>query len=614
MSGASSLTAFKNLALYSHAFSGRTDAAVLEKDYRQVLLKDTRESENDTVWLRDEITKVLVANELLRQHVQYVPTDGQKRKVLEDARRNREAEEQRTWQQQMVRLQEQEDIRIREMKDFQRAQEEDRKHTAIVRRAVEQEQRLIADTKRRIAALKETPQPRGRFPEENYRVFVNVISGDNLPVVPGEVYVKVSFDVPLAMSVHSKSVPSTSNAVWDESLQEMHMPARAMALVVEVFHQESSHTIGKGSLDLRYPENEVLMVDLLNDSQAPAGRLFLRWFAQSPYPPPQMTTAKQGKAGGSTLDLQVIQGRDLAKTDVIGKSDPYVKMCWANDALPFYTTKVASGGNPVWNDGVTNLPVPNGIEYVSLYVWDKDRLGKDDFMGFHRLQLLPAPDGEFWVPLYPREGNREDLKLMAKTKDDLGELNIKVHFNYVPGHGGPSANAMTGPVPTRCLLTITGVDGLEMLEGNADPYVTVSVGDKEATSAHRISPLWNPTFELFAPEYETAMHFIVYDDVNVGKDSFLGQTDFDIRPESRVNRAYKLPLHPRTVSSNDSRRSSKGFGRISFSTEWVSGPAPKRRGSLGANTSSFSYPKSPGGSAPRASPPATPTFSYPGQR
>lgn len=40
--------------------------------------------------------------------------------------------------------------------------------------------------------------------------------------------------------------------------------------------------------------------------------------------------------------------------------------------------------------------------------------------------------------------------------------------------------AVTGPVPTRCLLTITGVEGLEVLEGNADPYVTVAVGDMEA--------------------------------------------------------------------------------------------------------------------------------------
>lgn len=126
----------------------------------------------------------------------------------------------------------------------------------------------------------------------------------------------------------------------------------------------------------------------------------------------------------------------------------------------------------------------------------------------------------------------------------------------------------------------------------------------EATSAHRISPLWNPTFELFAPEHEMVMHFNVYDDINVGvpamlcgcqyfrslrlgfaflhfdyffnniwfiycsrstqhscnqnhtqaayayllpgKESFLGQTDFDIRAESRVNRSYKLPLKPRT--------------------------------------------------------------------
>lgn len=58
MSGVASLTAFKNLALYSHAFAGKVDAAALDKDYRDVLLKDTRESETDTVWLRDEITKV----------------------------------------------------------------------------------------------------------------------------------------------------------------------------------------------------------------------------------------------------------------------------------------------------------------------------------------------------------------------------------------------------------------------------------------------------------------------------------------------------------------------------------------------------------------------------
>lgn len=72
--------------------------------------------------------------------------------------------------------------------------------------------------------------------------------------------------------------------------------------------------------------------------------------------------------------------------------------------------------------------------------------------------------------------------------------------------------------------------------------------------------------------------------------------------------AAPLPRPP-PAPQYDSRARAKGLGRISFTTEWVAGAAPKRRVSVGAPT--VSYPKPGGSLAAPPSPPAAATFSYP---
>merc|ERR1740128_264238 len=79
------------------------------------------------------------------------------------------------------------------------------------------------------------------------------------------------------------------------------------------------------------------------------------------------------------LHLNIIQGKDLIKGDLIGKSDPYAVVTYGNDKVK--TKAVKNNQNPEWNFEV-DIPVqPNGPDFMKIEVFDQDKLGKDKSLG-----------------------------------------------------------------------------------------------------------------------------------------------------------------------------------------------------------------------------------------
>jgi len=555
---------YKSLGLYSHVYATGTEDLPADTNYGAVLQRDIRETQNDQAWIRNDLNQILVANELLKHKLQFVQTDGQRMKQLEMERERREQEERKDWSERVQIFQREDDERERLQQEWEKIKAGDLRRMAEVRRQVEEERRQVAASQRRIDELVafQSRPPRGRFPRPGYLVLVYVMYADGLPVSPGY-SVAAGFDRGGGEAVRSRAFSGEGQPVWNEYLAPLHMPEGAQHLKLELLNGKDE--VGHALLDLRTAENEVTWVEVRHREDV-KGRLYLLFNCQMPYPPPPPPM----HLSGSTLDLQVIQGRDLLDRDVLGKGDPYVQLCWGSEAKPFFTTKVAKGRNPVWNEGVSHLPVPMGVDSVALTVFDKDLLGHDDFLGHHKIGLRPAPKGHLWVLLGARDGNAADAKLLQKHNNRLGELylNVAFHEGEALALQGPQG---TGTCPTRCLVTVTSVDGLQTLE---DPFVTVNVGDNEATSGHRINPLWNPTFEVFAPEDESFMNFRVFEDALLNRDGFLGQANFDIRPTLRTNQTYTLPLLPRSSQGFQSQNyRNDGSGRIHFHTEWLGAAA-----------------------------------------
>ena len=128
----------------------------------------------------------------------------------------------------------------------------------------------------------------------------------------------------------------------------------------------------------------------------------------------------------------VIQGRDLAPKDKRGTSDPYVVL--KVDGTEFRTSVKKKTLSPTWNE-MFSTPIYSSSAIFHLEVWDKDKIGSDDFMGESKLSLSACPDlGKYrrmWLHLVPR-----------KMEVVSGDVEVMVKYEPVSmGEGGASASA-----------------------------------------------------------------------------------------------------------------------------------------------------------------------------
>jgi len=92
--------------------------------------------------------------------------------------------------------------------------------------------------------------------------------------------------------------------------------------------------------------------------------------------------------------VRVIEAKDLPKTDVFGKSDPYTVVNFGTDISIKGTIQMKTL-NPKWNDKFRILIKKSQQKYnVELSLFDYDKGKKDDFVGstnFDLVKLLKEP-------------------------------------------------------------------------------------------------------------------------------------------------------------------------------------------------------------------------------
>eukprot|EP00996_Jenningsia_fusiforme_P000825 NODE_1749_length_1418_cov_48.151936_g1578_i0.p1 GENE.NODE_1749_length_1418_cov_48.151936_g1578_i0~~NODE_1749_length_1418_cov_48.151936_g1578_i0.p1 ORF type:complete len:417 (-),score=72.82 NODE_1749_length_1418_cov_48.151936_g1578_i0:167-1276(-) len=365
--------------------------------------------------------------------------------------------------------------------------------------------------------------------------------------------------------------------------------------------------MGRGVIMLTEPSGAEQWLDLLRERSGrmeSGGQLLLRYEVlppkERPPPPPQplgpRETLHKTKSfrpdvshgrltpDYSSLDIQIIEAKNLAKTDLIGKVDPYVELCWGGGKAFKRTKTIDNTQNPRWNETWNGIRVPEDIDYVTLMVYDEDPMDTFDFLGMYRIPLDETARGDKWVNLLPRDNNKEDLQMMKKNKKTLGQLHFKV--NYTPGRGATLVRPDSGfrefssaaPLPTRLKLRIVCAENLISTDtnGKADPYVVFCLNRKTAEKKHRtsvkkssLSPVWDETFLLSdLDESITSITFQIFDSDAFSKDDFMGQARLDT--QLREDGEHWLLLVPRPNDAEDMRT----FKRVSYAgkllvrTEW----------------------------------------------
>src|SRR6218665_1369022 len=100
------------------------------------------------------------------------------------------------------------------------------------------------------------------------------------------------------------------------------------------------------------------------------------------------------------LKLHVFSGHNLAKKDIFGASDPYVRIdLLKSDRTVIdsvYTKTKKKTLNPVWDEGFLFRVNPSS-HWILIEVFDENRLTRDDFLGrveFPLSDVRIAAEGE----------------------------------------------------------------------------------------------------------------------------------------------------------------------------------------------------------------------------
>eukprot|EP01059_Diplonema_ambulator_P014527 TRINITY_DN25438_c0_g1_i1.p1 TRINITY_DN25438_c0_g1~~TRINITY_DN25438_c0_g1_i1.p1 ORF type:complete len:1112 (+),score=190.88 TRINITY_DN25438_c0_g1_i1:70-3336(+) len=136
----------------------------------------------------------------------------------------------------------------------------------------------------------------------------------------------------------------------------------------------------------------------------------------------------------TSIEVAVNCAKDLIAADAIGTSDPYVVL-EASGVVPttekLRTAALRKNLNPVWNERFKFDLTADAAISLRFIVYDDDRLGEHDFLGFATVSLTPqeiaklvSKSKEMQLKLGARPSNSSDLAFFRRNKGKLGTLMI----------------------------------------------------------------------------------------------------------------------------------------------------------------------------------------------
>ncbi|XP_040511190.1 E3 ubiquitin-protein ligase NEDD4-like isoform X10 [Gallus gallus] len=137
------------------------------------------------------------------------------------------------------------------------------------------------------------------------------------------------------------------------------------------------------------------------------------------------------------LRVKVVSGIDLAKKDIFGASDPYVKLSLyvadENRELSLVQTKtIKKTLNPKWNEEFYFRVNPTNHRLL-FEVFDENRLTRDDFLGQVDLPLSHLPTED---PTMERPYTFKDFLLRPRSHKSHVKGFLRLKMAYMPKNGG----------------------------------------------------------------------------------------------------------------------------------------------------------------------------------
>ncbi|CAI0445306.1 unnamed protein product [Linum tenue] len=214
------------------------------------------------------------------------------------------------------------------------------------------------------------------------------------------------------------------------------------------------------------------------------------------------------------LTVKVLRAMKLKKKDLLGASDPYVKLKLTEDKLPSKKTTVRHKNlNPEWNEEFSMTVRDPETQSLELHVYDWEQVGKHDKMG---MNLVPLKD----IP--PEETKVMTLDLL-KTMDlndpqnekSRGQIVVELTYKPFKEEEMPSSFEETQTVekppegtPAGGGLLVVIVHEAQDVEGkhHTNPCVRITFkGEEKRTKQIKKSrdPRWEEEFQFMLEEPPT---------------------------------------------------------------------------------------------------------------
>ena len=260
--------------------------------------------------------------------------------------------------------------------------------------------------------------------------------------------------------------------------------------------------------------------------------------------------------------VNLVKAKDLIKTDIVGKSDPYALI--RHGSQEYKTPTVKNSQDPQW-DAEVEFDIPDGDDSkIHIEIFDEDTVGNDKSMGSIDVDLADVanmnPEEGYWFPL---EGVKSgQVLLTGEVMEGLGEMvdvsreeqpsGLRRESNVrsaLPGTRDPEGGLSDldkaaerankkkqalgllglGAIPEgQVCIDLIKAKNLENMDrnGKSDPYAVLKFGKQKAktnTVRNTQNPQWDFSTEFEVPDGEdTYINIEVFDNDKLGRDKSLG--------------------------------------------------------------------------------------------
>ncbi|XP_031378933.1 synaptotagmin-5-like isoform X2 [Punica granatum] len=257
-----------------------------------------------------------------------------------------------------------------------------------------------------------------------------------------------------------------------------------------------------------------------------------------------------------TLEVKLVQAKELTNKDIIGKSDPYAVLYIRPLRDRMKKSKILNNElNPVWNEHFEFVVEDASTQHLVVKVYDDEGLQASELIGCAQVQLKELEPGkvkDVWLKL---------VKDLEVQRDNKNRGQVHLELLYCPfGMENSFTNPFSHDISMTSLEKVLkgGINGMEVSEdgngigqkkrevivrgvlsvtvisaeelpvvdvmGKADPYVVVTMkksGMKNKTRVvnDSLNPVWNQTFDFVVEDGLHDMLILeVWDHDTFGKD------------------------------------------------------------------------------------------------